>query len=818
MDSIKFYLNSDHSIQCTYKVDGGELVVDAFHSNPRNVKNIVTNISKVIKAVVKDRAVEVCLDDMPYAKIDLETGKVENINTLTSFETRLYARTSSQYTLPFDRRGLKPNTLKTDLHTHFAAALSPEQLLEVAEGKGVLYPVSLIQKINLRTDNLNKLKNPRGEDCYRLDDLIQEKDNRRLLLDSLKIDTSVQETFNKMEDVYTMRGPITKNPNLFEDMCFAIAKDAQSQGTKYIEFSLSSIISNAEQIRQVEEIMPKIEEEYGVKIRFLGALSRHSDYEWNEDEVERLKISAKCPYIVGCDVMGHETNPTKDFADHIKALAKYAMQKDPDFVIRVHAGENILFKTNVRQALLAVEAAHHELLEETHQDFPFPQVRIGHGIYGFNESPDYDESERTQKISTEQLFKMINPIVEFNLSSNLSLNNIDGLDQIPIKDYIDSGIRVVLGTDGKGIYSTNIDQEVIIAHEAGVTVSDFDKISATEDEIIAKSDKRFARLFNLNPSTYKAIEEEQKKIDFKYTPQVQLHYEQELAECQNRLHQIIKDSGAITDMSQIKRDLAGKCPILITGSSHKHFPNIEKHPDQLAKIREVFDVLVHLIDTKKAYFVTGGTNHGVEKELHQIAHDYIARNKSDLIVLGTLTEEAAKNSISPDERLRETNKVERDTITHAITPVKNGKIAKRWFDLPDTVLDMVQTNNGIMIAIGGGAIVGDMILRAHNMGVNMQIMSSVVGASSEKAESLKGNGYGFEDVKELVHTFKNRYPYLIKDISESELERLIARAKQKFEGEQISNSVAVSKRSAQPTPLKEATALNKTSNNNQQQF
>ena len=104
------------------------------------------------------------------------------------------------------------------------------------------------------------------------------------------------------------------------------------------------------------------------------------------------------------------------------------------------------------------------------------------------------------------------------------------------------------------------------------------------------------------------------------------------------------------------------------------------------------------------------------------------------------------------------------------------------------------------------------------MGMNMLIMSSVVGASSEKAESLKGNGYGFDDVRELVHMFQNRYPYLIRNVSESELERLIASAKQKFEGKQVSRSTESVKKVTQFTPQKESTNPDKSLYNNQHQF
>ena len=44
--------------------------------------------------------------------------------------------------------------------------------------------------------------------------------------------------------------------------------------------------------------------------------------------------------------------------------------------------------------------------------------------------------------------------------------------------------------------------------------------------------------------------------------------------------------------------------------------------------------------------------------------------------------------------------IEENTITHAVVLSLNGKIAKRWFDLPDTVLNIVAEQKGEIIAGG----------------------------------------------------------------------------------------------------------------------
>ena len=728
------YLNKDKSILCQTFGDD-KFMISSTHTNKKNSKRLVSNIEKITSVKKTKSGTEILLNGVPYVSINNQE-KVKYQQSLTSFETRLFAQGKKTEALPFARFDRMPAKLKTDLHTHFAGALSPEQLIEVGIGNDIKFPRWILKQAKIDYSYLQ----PDKDGQYALEDVISNSHNKELLINSMKIDTSEQETFNKMEEIYAARGPFTKNPKMFIPIIHAIAKDAQENGVKYMELSLSSIISNVSQLRELDENMPKIEKETGVQIRFLGALWRHSDKEWNADEVDRLKVTGQSPYIVGCDVMGHETNSTMEFYENIKELAKYAILNDPLFVIRVHAGENPLFKANARQVLLAVEEAHYELSQQTKRKLPFPQVRLGHGIYGFDEPAPWDENERTKNISMQQLCEMIQPVIEFNMSSNLSLNNINGLDEIPIKKYMDNGIRVVLGTDGKGIYSTDLEQEMILAHQAGLTFEDFKQISKTEDKIIQNAQIRFRQHKKCDLD---AVQTQLKTCYTngapKYNEEVEKHYGEEATRLQIELSEKIKNCGAITDIEKIKEDTKGKIPILITGSSQKHWPKISD--ENKLKIQIVLDVLVHALDPEKAYLVTGGTNHGVEKEAHILANKYNNENGGKLIVLGTITEEAMNT---------ETNSIEPHTITHAVIPTLNGKPAKRWFDLPDTVLNMVGEQNGMVVAIGGGPIVSDMIQRAHNLGLNLSMMSGVEGASGDKSKSLEGNDYSFANPSELI--------------------------------------------------------------------
>ena len=747
---MEFYLNMDHSIICNVDNEGN-LTIKTRGRNPRSARMLAENIRAITKVKKKGSRFVILVNGLPYCYFHKRAKEVTYIHQLTSFETKEFAQGNFTGTLPFHRDSKRKQPLVTDLHTHLSSALSPSKLIKAAKGNGVYLSASYLETVGISTDGLKS--NEQG--LFLLDDILKVDDNYHKLCDAMKIETTEQETFNHMETIYALREPFTKSEAVFIPMLRVIAEEAKKQGIKYIEFSATTVFKKPNLLQLLDEHMPEIEKEFGVKIRFLGAMVRTAPGEKNTDMVDILKVSSQSPYVVGCDFIGHETNPTADFYNQIKELAKHAMLNDPDFVIRVHAGENSMFRRNVRDSLLAIEEAHFELLQETGKDYPYPQVRIGHGIYGFDEKSSRHESERTADKTVADLCREIGAIVEFNMSSNLSLNNINSISEIPIKEYADAGIRVVLGTDGGGIYSTTISQEMILAREAGLTKADFDKIRKTEKEIIERAERRFKSKSesNLTAITFSIESGECYRYGAPcYTEEIKTREIENASNSHKLLEQKIAHSGAETDPDKITEATRGKVPIMITGSSASHWPTLSAESQD--KVKELLYVLVRCIDPDKAYFVTGGTNYGVEKQLHEIAHEQSKKTGKQIIVLGTLTEEAAKEN---------GNDIEPDTITHAFIPTLNGRPAKRWMDLPDTVLAMVGNQHGHVIAIGGGAVTSDMIQRTHNMGIDMSIMAGIEGASGSKAEHLAGNGYEFHDIRTLLANLLKEHRHVLRE-------------------------------------------------------
>lgn len=743
----------------------------------------------------------VLLKGQKFGQYMLDTGN-EGISgfatsKLAAFETRALSGSKGIIEVPYNRMAQPDFAPVTDLHTHLAGNLPSQTLIDLAlnkKSKPVTYTTSLLDTIHIET---SKYKAENG--TIRIGDLDQ--DDLKKLAAAMSIPVDKQDTFNGMENIYSYRSPITKDKELFKDILREIAKNYAKEGTSYAELSYSNIIGDPDLLRMAHEVLPDIENETGVKLRFLAAMWRHSDREWNQDEVDRIKAIAQSPYIVGADFMGHETNPTGDFFTEIKELAKWSIQHDPDFTIRVHAGENPIFADtgynhddflkngagywanhNVRNALHAVLDARKEIAQELGADLDsvaMPRIRIGHGLYGLDEE-------------TVRLFKETGATVEFNMSSNLALNNIDSIDEVPIKRYVDAGIPVVLGHDGKGIYQTSPQQEALLAYAAGLNNADFEHMHRVEANHMERDEERFRRTrkaFNKVLETEVATgmnpDEAFKKVvaptystengHVRMTSEIASAYRDKQnareKELLNRISRSYDGHPVMTDPAQVVEDLKNKTPILITGASEKAWPKISQEQQQ--EIEVAMQVLSNWINPDKAYLITGGTHHGVEARLHDAAH----RSPQKVKVLGAFTAEALALKAG------QVAKVEDNTVTHAtILKMPGNRIAERWFDLQDAALTMIEKDHGEVIAVGGGPVVRDMIQRAHNMGLGLHLMDGPEGASSEKSHTLRSNGYSFKGAAGLLEHLHAKRPDLFRaDFDIKKAQAYVEEASQQIE-------------------------------------
>jgi adenosine deaminase len=361
---------------------------------------------------------------------------------------------------------------RVDLHSHFGAAFSAEDILEASERFGIKFDSSLLEKRGVSKEDILIAGKARPPDCDSSPESLQA---RMRLLDALALPARIVSNFAHMEVAYSLRTSIVKDLRAVEFLLDEVAKDYSRNGVRYVELSLSDIVK-PEWIALMHRILPRIEEREGVRIRFLVGFWRHSDHEYNI-QLARSALGAmsETPYIVGVDFMGEETNTTQSFSAAI-AEVKKIQTRFPEFQIRIHAGETPLSRSNVKEAI-ALGA-----------------TRIGHGIYGVS-------------IETLSLARQKNVIFEFNMNSNLALSNIETFRQIPLERIFRYGARVTLGTDGHGLYKTSPYSEEAMARAAGLNDEDLAAIRSSDKRYVETVEAGFAK-------RYKAIFKQPYKFGF----------------------------------------------------------------------------------------------------------------------------------------------------------------------------------------------------------------------------------------------------------------------------------------------------------------
>lgn len=274
-----------------------------------------------------------------------------------------------------------------------------------------------------------------------------------------------------------------KNNSLLQDKLLWVAREYKKQGIKYAEISVTWIVRKGEEgakiLKELHEILPHIEKETGVKLRFLGSLSRTlMTEEQLKEGVDVLKVAAKSPYIVGSDIIGEEINDIRNFKQVIKELVEFAVRENNGFTIRIHAGENDSFRENVERAVSCVK-------ESVPEGYKMPKCRIGHGLYGIN-------LDTKEGIDLMHEMKKDGVVLEFQLTSNVRLNNLTQVENHPIKQYLSYGVNCVQGSDGCGFYGTDcMEEQMALTNLLNLTEEDLMKMRKVEDKIIKDSDKYF---------------------------------------------------------------------------------------------------------------------------------------------------------------------------------------------------------------------------------------------------------------------------------------------------------------------------------------
>ena len=726
-------------------------------------------------------------------KIEMKS-KIPAINKILMSQTKSY-KLSAQKTI-VKAYILKKSKFKTDLHTHMNAILVPDVLIALGIKHQIRYPLYLINKLNLKItdkqsrdiERFKKEIEAKYEDseltgkAYErkikdetyinfadliLNNLANAEENIIKIRNSLTLMKDGQAVFTNLEKLYfTYRYTFTKgrtsrelvkleqekidmipdndvkrylnkalldmqkeeykDNTLLKDKLLWIGREYASKGTEYVEIASTDLVklgdAGVSYLKNIHEIMPSIEKETGTKIRFLAAIRRVGlDSKGIKDAIIGLKSLAKSPYIVGSDIIGEEINDIMDLKDVIKELVEYTIKEDKYFTIRIHAGENDSFKDNVKKSIECVRNA-------VPKGARMPRVRIGHGLYIENM-----QTKEGQKL-IEQM-KDMGAVLEFQLSSNVRLNNLIDITKHPIKNYLDQGIKCVQGTDGFAIYGTDpFEEQLALQNLLDLTDSDFRKMREVEDEILATNatyfeskEKEFAEFLDGRDFEY-AILDYQRQISEEYESK-ELNIGEEVEVSANVFRE------------KIVKLPFDKFPVVIAGGS---FNSNDRETVFNESAKNALEELIQNLDDKKAYFVIGPKMQGYEKAIVDLAKKMNKKFEINAIIPKVVTKSVKESLLNND--------INGVCVS---TELEEKGIYKRFN------YEIFERRDSIVLAFDGNTPAANLIQEAKNgKGKSKIYVNKDVNLLSEKAKALDGYVVEFDEKEGIADKIFKDYPEL----------------------------------------------------------
>ena len=780
----KFYLDKEKDIQVhLYKTENIDELCFIIRTPNHRTGNLISNIAKIcnlpiekdennmkiirgiIPASLNGDNEEVYILRLGGMKIaNIYNDRIEVKARIPVISKTLMSQTKD-YKLNIHQTILKSYVLKklkfrTDLHTHMNANLSPDVLIALGIKRQLRYPLYYIKKINLKLtknqeDMILKRRIPvekEYENCgltgkhltriiddntfinfadLILNNLENAKENISKIRNSLVILKDGQAVFTNLEKLYLYRYVFCKGKTA-DDLIKINKSDIEKIPEEDIKNYLFKMLEDAKPEREdAHEVLPKIEEDTGVKIRFLMGLRRIPRTIKKEegvtdnylaDNLVALYAVSKDPYVVGSDFIGEEINDISELKPMIKEIVKYANNEDEGFTIRIHAGENDSLRDNVKKSIECVK-------DSVSVGKKIPRFRIGHGLYTANLN-----TKEGKELIREM--KETGVVLEFQFTSNVRLNNLTNLKHHPLKKYLENGIKCVQGTDGCGIYGVDtIDEQLSLQNLIGLSNDDFEKMRRVEDEIISYNDnyfeekkKKFEKICNGRSirETILDLEEKYKKI----IPNINLRVNNKLnseEELKNKIKALPID----------------KVPIIIAGGSFntKHRKTVINESG-LNTIKE----LVNKVDSNKVYFVVGHKMQGYEKALVDIAKEYNKNLEIDAIIPKAISKEEKNRLISEDEL----NGV-------CISNESEGFGIYKSFNY-----EIFERRKSIVVAFDGNSPVSNLVQEAKNGKGKARIyVNSDVTALKDKANSLGGYVVPFKVDETIVDTIINDNPEIV---------------------------------------------------------
>jgi len=658
----------------------------------------------------------------------------EVFQKLTVFETRMLANEKLHRLLPYPRQKLNPPLLKTDLHTHSSGQVSAKGLMEIALRNQVPYPTRLLDELAIPysrsdvcmakryfyapTDGQDVGRIPSQEEAVPLQTLSTA--SRKILSAAMSIPPDRQMTFGELEvSVYRFRTPITKSAAVARDLLWKYAEEYARQGVRYAEITAtSSGLLLPDYLKMLHDELPRIEEQVGVKLRFLAGLPRNLPDQVLSREVEKLTMMGASPYLVGVDFVGFEDNKVGNLENHISAIAEWAREQDPEFTLRIHAGENRKNLSNVRESLRLAQKYR-------------MRVRIGHAAHGL----DDEALEIAEALAREQLV-----IIEFNPDSNLALNNIDTAEELEMVKCLNRAIPFVVCSDGAGLFQTDIWQLDDTASFAGLNEQHIETIVQHENDHMRREAARFGRKLANLPSDYLSQVEKR----FAALPPLPVPPPRSDEASTRAFEDHLKKHGIEFSPDAIHAAVRGKKPLLILGASGERWWH-KISEGQRGVVTEVLRGLVSVINPSTTFLMIGRPkDSGITTVLSSAVvaqNRYAGATERIFLMSATVQADQTTQSFTPG-------------LTHVLP------LSGSLFTVPHQLVDYVAAHDGMVVFIGGGTFVRDAILMARERGVRFALMYGPEGASTDKSVMFNASRQ-FSDLAGLLDSIRTNKPEML---------------------------------------------------------
>ena len=495
-------------------------------------------------------------------------------------------------------------------------------------------------------------------------DRIEDSDIRSCLLQSLK---------DKESNIYA-------DLTLYEDTLLWIGRQYQKKHIKYVEISDTMLVkkdaSNARMLAQIHRILPLVKAETGVDIRFLAAIRRIPltlvkenivSGNYLTEAIQALKVVCKDPYVVGSDFVGEEINDIGELKAVIREIVTQIASQDKNWTIRIHAGENDSLKGNMAKAISLVEEA---LLPGQR----FPYLRIGHGLYCAKLNSRQGQ-ELLRKIKEHDI------VLEFQLTSNVRLNNLIDLHTHPLKKYLSEGISCVMGTDGYGLYGTDsIDEQLALSNFLKVSDGEFEQMKAAEDAIMQRQEENFRR----KATDFALARGEQSVLDY-YLAELQKDFD-DVHDVKFEIHKQPSYPVFKEKIAELPWD---KYPVVIAGGSFSSGGAAKLSDSD----KELLDALLAELDPTKIFFVVGHKLQGHEK--------YLVQNNKTFDVYSIIP------SLMDEKQMKRLSKAELKGIRISTESQEMGIYKSFNYEI-------FERRNSVLLAFDGNSSIANLVQEARN--------------------------------------------------------------------------------------------------------